>query len=90
VPFTQAERGDDAIDRIPNSAPALAELTIVPGSLRREFDAACLEDLEAPQVTEHASGLRVVREAMQNLADAEIQDAQPLPLRLGRAIPSVG
>ena len=66
--FAQAERGDEAVDRLPHRAAPLAELTIVVCGSCRQFDAASLEDLEAPQVTQDADGVLVGRESLKDLA----------------------
>ena len=65
----QAERRDEAVDGLPDRAASLTELAGVARGGRAEFDATGFENFELSQSTQHAGGIVVGRESLQDLAN---------------------
>ncbi len=79
VSSTQTERGNEAVDRLPNRAAPLTQPAIVVRGGHRQFDTACVEDLKPSQLAQYAGGFVVAREALENFADHQIEEPKSLP-----------
>ena len=78
VIVSETERSNQAVDRLPDRLAVRAEPSIVLRRCHGKIGPARREDLEASEVPKHASRFVVGRQALQNLADHEVEEAQPL------------
>lgn len=80
--MAETERCNQAIDRLPNGASLGAERAVVLGSIDRELNPTHLEDFEASQIPEDASGFLFTRQTLQNLANHQVDQSKRLPRKL--------
>ncbi len=76
VLFTQAERGDQAVYRLPYRATAAPKSAIVVGCLSCQRDAACVEHLELRQLLFNLFSRQVAADALQHLAQDDVGESK--------------
>jgi hypothetical protein len=82
MPFTNAERRDETVDRLPYGATSAAQHTIVSGSVPREIDATRLEYLQLQQQLLDIDSRTLIPHALQDLAQDDVYETQPSPTKL--------
>lgn len=80
--FAKAKRRDEAIDGLPDRAAVRAERAVIVSSGYGELEAASLEHLEAPQITKNTRSFVVGGQALEDLADHEVEQTQRLDPKL--------
>ena len=83
VLFTQAERGDQAVYRLPYGVTATPKSTIVAGRLSCQREAARFEHLEFRQLFLNLFGREVVANALQYLAQDDVGESKALAVEFG-------
>jgi hypothetical protein len=88
------ERRDETVDRLSHCPATTSQQAVVAGSGSRQFDSSCAEDLETSQLSERARRLGFILNALQNLAENQVREAQSLarqfviePINFGIALP---
>jgi hypothetical protein len=81
VPFPEAKRCDEAIDRPANSMTALPKDSEVPSRCYREFRAARWKYLAPAEFGKHAIESALVGNALQHLAQNDVYHAQAPALK---------
>jgi hypothetical protein len=86
--FTQAERRNQAIDRLAYGVSAAAQRAIVPRRISSKVDAARVEHLQLEQLSLDAPGDALVTYALQDFTQDQISDGETLPVE--RSVEPVG
>jgi hypothetical protein len=76
VAFAQAKGGDQAVDSAPHGAAARPQVAVMLRRQDRQFEAAARIDLELPQRREDAGGVPLRPQALQDLADRQVDQAE--------------
>ncbi len=82
VAMTQAEGGDQTIDRLSDRVAVLAQQPIVLRGRDGELYATGLEHFEAPELAEYTIRVLVAREPLKDFAHHQVEEAEPLTRRL--------
>jgi len=80
VLLADAERGDEAIDRLPHRVSANAQRAIVPRGISGDVDATCVKHLELEQLPLDVLRDALVAHALKDLAQDQISQRQALPI----------
>ena len=78
VPFLNAKCGNPAIDSFAHGVTLAPKAPEIPSRGDRQSRAACLEKLEPAEITQNSAKRDIVANALQNLAQNQIRQPQPL------------
>lgn len=79
--LSDAERGNEAIDRLPNGAASSSHRAVIAGGFARQIDASGCEHFESQQKILDLSGDGVVAETLQQFAEDDVRQSETLPIQ---------